>query len=62
VRETKLGDDAEIEGSPGLEDDAVTGDGALLAGFSGELTRLLMWIVLAALIVESWLFHRHAVY
>ncbi|MFP4055442.1 MAG: VWA domain-containing protein [Candidatus Brocadiia bacterium] len=28
----------------------------------GDLRRLLVWCVLAVLVVESWLFHRHAVY
>ncbi len=33
------------------------------AGFlKGEITWLLLWLVLLFLIVESWLFHRHAVY
>ena len=30
--------------------------------FGGDLTRLFMWCVLAFLVIESWLFHRHAVY
>ncbi|MEZ5302694.1 MAG: hypothetical protein R3F11_18965 [Verrucomicrobiales bacterium] len=30
--------------------------------FRGEITWLFIWAILAALVIESWLFHRHAVY
>jgi von Willebrand factor type A domain/Aerotolerance regulator N-terminal len=33
-----------------------------ISAFSGDMTAALLWLVLAVLVIESWLFHRHAVY
>ena len=38
------------------------GDKVSRGWFRGEVTWLLLWCVLVFLVVESWLFHRHAVY
>jgi len=35
---------------------------AVALAFRGDMTPLLMWAILAVLLVESWLFHRKAVY
>jgi len=40
---------------------AAAGDARWRVGLGGELTRWLIVLLLAVLLVESWLFHRHAV-
>jgi hypothetical protein len=56
-RETSL-DRLFVEG----EDSAAVRDGVSRGWLRGEITWLLLWGVLVFLVVESWLFHRHAVY
>ena len=36
--------------------------GSSFGWLGGEATRALLWLIFAILLIESWLFHRHAVY
>ncbi|MDJ0520796.1 MAG: VWA domain-containing protein [Planctomycetota bacterium] len=44
-------------------DEVEAGAATATSGFlSGDMRPLLLWLLLALLVVEAWLFHRHAVY
>jgi hypothetical protein len=43
------------------QSDAATAGGGFWR-LSGDLTNMLLWLVLGVLVAESWLFHRRAVY
>jgi len=56
--ETMLPAESSAEATAG---DMKTSDSALSALLRGDLVPLLMWSMLVLLLMESWLYHRHAV-
>ncbi len=44
------------------EDPEATGKGKVATYFKGDITWLFLWLIPVVLLIESWLFHRHAVY
>ena len=49
-----------LHAHPAADADAANADGG--GGLRGDLRPLLLWIVLGLLVLEAWLFHKHAVY